>query len=301
MDEAPLELTLLQLTFVPVEVAHVRDAGRNLTGQVADVLVQLRVAPLLVLELLHRLQDAQLDNLLGKCRAAQQVLEHREREADDLFDAAVYEHVTKLLDQDVLLEVQSALCLEGQQPHREDALVKVRGRSVLCRNGGDGLGHTGQLPEQSPEGVRLQEVDEGVKDAELAAGAALFLKGLHEAPDLGLGEEAGSVADDRGEEPGRLVGHVLLCALARHHGQEFLVHLDLMLAERLLKEGEAAAVLAQHVANESQDPSRRPSILTSVEAGGERATLAFEGGLFRERRCADLHTLERRRDVVGGV
>mmetsp|Transcript_154146 Transcript_154146/g.494092 ORF Transcript_154146/g.494092 Transcript_154146/m.494092 type:complete len:301 (-) Transcript_154146:158-1060(-) len=300
MDEAPLELTLLQLTFVPVEVAHVRNAGRDLTGQVADVLVQLRVAPLLVLELLHRLQDAQLDNLLGKCRAAQQVLEHREREADDLFDAAVYEHVTKLLDQDVLLEVQSALCLEGQQPHREDALVEVRGKSVLCRNRGDGLGHTGHLPEHSPEGVRLEEVDEGVEDAELAAGAALALEPLHEAPDLGLGEEAGGVADDRGEKPSRLVGHVLLCALACYDVQEFLVHVDL-LAERLLEEGEAAAVLAQHVGDEGQDPSCRPSVLASVEAGGERIDLAFESGLFRERRRADVHTLERRRDVVGGL
>mmetsp|Transcript_101272 Transcript_101272/g.257590 ORF Transcript_101272/g.257590 Transcript_101272/m.257590 type:complete len:301 (-) Transcript_101272:175-1077(-) len=300
MNEAPLELTLLQLTLIPVEVAHVRNAGRDLTGQVADVVVEFRVAPLFVFELLHHLQDAQLDNLLGKCRAAQQVLEHREREADDLLDAAVYEHVTKLLDQDVLLEVQSALCLEGKQPHREDALVEVRGRSVLCRNRGDGLGHTGQLPEQSPKGVRLEEVDEGVEDTELAASAALALEALHEAPDLGLGEEAGCIPDDRGQEPSSLVGHVLLCARARHDVQEFLVHVDL-LAERLLEEGEAAAVLAQHVADESQDPPRRPSILTSIETGGDRATLAFEGGLFRERRRADLHTLERRRDVVGGV
>mmetsp|Transcript_6957 Transcript_6957/g.21621 ORF Transcript_6957/g.21621 Transcript_6957/m.21621 type:complete len:337 (-) Transcript_6957:503-1513(-) len=199
VDEAPREGACLQLPLVPLKIAHLVHLGGNLRGHVTNVVVELRIAPLLKLQLLHCLEDALLHDLLAERPVREEVPQDSETEPHDLLRAGDSEDLLELLDGGVALELRRDLGVEGEHPDGKDAAI-LEGRGVRARlDLEDALSDTWRAPDESAEDVRLQEVGDRLEDTELCAEFVFgFQHLLQQAHDIILPEEPWRLANDCG-------------------------------------------------------------------------------------------------------
>mmetsp|Transcript_94096 Transcript_94096/g.263386 ORF Transcript_94096/g.263386 Transcript_94096/m.263386 type:complete len:356 (+) Transcript_94096:507-1574(+) len=292
MDEAPLQLALLQLALVAVEVAHLLHLEGDLRGHVADLVVHVRLAPLLVLERLHDLQHPELHDLLREDPVGQEVPQHGEREAHHLLGGADLDDVPDLHDHLSLLEEDRPLRLERQHPQREDAAVQVLvGRSSQVDRD-DPVGDAGDGPDLGAELGGLQQVHDRLQHAQVAADVR-GLHGGHHSRDVLLREEPRPLADDRGEDPGGLVRAERHRPGRLQDGHEGLHDVDLLL-QRRLEGAEGRRVLAQHVVQDHEHPLDDLLLLRRqrLEGGLEDLRVALHHRFLLHRRGLGVQQLE---------
>mmetsp|Transcript_60510 Transcript_60510/g.187456 ORF Transcript_60510/g.187456 Transcript_60510/m.187456 type:complete len:371 (+) Transcript_60510:25-1137(+) len=196
VDEAPGEDARLQLPLVPVKVAHLLDLRANQPGHVADLVVELGVAPLLELQLLHGLQDALLHDVLAQCLVCKEVLQHSEAESNSLLCAVRHQDLLDLLDDAEVLHLGEDLRVEGEHPDRKGEPVDDRPGSFPRLHLRDLIRYAGVLPHEAAEHVGLEQVGERLKRPEVRTQGVRREQDAQHGVDVVLAEEAGHVSDD---------------------------------------------------------------------------------------------------------
>mmetsp|Transcript_2434 Transcript_2434/g.5222 ORF Transcript_2434/g.5222 Transcript_2434/m.5222 type:complete len:308 (-) Transcript_2434:564-1487(-) len=197
VDEAPGELSGLQLPLIAFKIAQLLDLRRDEVCHVPNVIIELGITPFLELQLGNDLQHTLLSNVFAQGFACQEILQHRQTQSNHLLHPAGHQNALELCNNSIGLQRRGNFLVERQSPNCKDSPIQNR------RRGGRGYSedcvwHVLMLPHQFPEGVRLHQVGECLQRSQFTAESThlLLQHCSHNTGNLSLAEVLRRVTDN---------------------------------------------------------------------------------------------------------
>ncbi|GBE59243.1 PTS N-acetylglucosamine transporter subunit IIABC, putative [Babesia ovata] len=163
VQHGPLQRSGVDLQDVPLEVADLRGLALEGRVELLDVVVELDVAPLVVLQQRESLRDVFLDDELEASCVFEEVFQQQQADADDLLDLGGAKEVAQRMHKTLIVHGIDVLWAARELPEAVGRLVLRVWRGFPLQASSDQLDQGSLLEHGIAEALLLNQVCDGVE------------------------------------------------------------------------------------------------------------------------------------------